>query len=597
MMRLAWMGLLILWVAIVDAANFTIEDYRVAIAIDKDRSFEVEERLQVRFSIPQRGIIRRIPTTVGGRSVDLRLISVMAGDASTLRQERYHERRERSTWSLRIGDPNRTHRGLRNYILRYRVQGALTNLSAGQGLGDRTEFLWNVIGHEWTTRIERATLAIEFPSPSGPTRARILVGPRGSRQGVEVGSDRKLIGNVDLAWAKIAGTSLEASVLRALGPGEGITVALALPKGTVDERDQIIPTSTSVDPEEVISKFMGSQQNPLGIFVPLVAPVLAWLAFKKRFPPKLGPLVTRFEPPKSIDAVDSGTLIDGKFDSRDLVAGIITLAQKGALRLVKSSNRDIELHLSSSIPNGVTRFERRLYYDLQSFGDVVRSGDLKGQFGAKFRQLSAIETEDLSQRGLLSTSNSFGQGALGCALTLSLVVLSICACAGFGAFALIGLFVGFIALAVILSKRMPHSETGFEIRHHLLGLREFIMRANADYLRAMTDKMPDQALFEKLLPYAVAFHAVPQWVHAFDGIHLDPPAWFDDPTFNTTSWVLLGPELQTFSDDWGRDLSYVASSNSWSSGDSGFGGGWSGGGFDGGSSSGDGGGGGGGDSW
>ena len=116
----------------------------------------------------------------------------------------------------------------------------------------------------------------------------------------------------------------------------------------------------------------------------------------------------------------------------------------------------------------------------------------------------------------------------------------------------------------------------------------------------MADRMPDQALFERLLPYAVAFGAVQQWTRAFDGIQLQPPQWVDGYMGDTLWLSSFVGDAQTAQSAWEGAVSHTDSGSGFSSGDSGFGGGWSdsGGGFDSGGSSGDGGGGGGGgDSW
>jgi hypothetical protein len=131
--------------------------------------------------------------------------------------------------------------------------------------------------------------------------------------------------------------------------------------------------------------------------------------------------------------------------------------------------------------------------------------------------------------------------------------------------------------------------------------------------------MPDQAMFEELLPYAVAFDAVQQWTQAFAGLDLQPPDWYsgyDGYGGMDYLWTsLLLNDLMSMNQDYGHAVSEPPIPTSYGSGggfsdggsgcgDGGFSGGdssgssWdSGGSFDSGGSSDSGGGGGGGDSW
>ena len=43
------------------------------------------------------------------------------------------------------------------------------------------------------------------------------------------------------------------------------------------------------------------------------------------------------------------------------------------------------------------------------------------------------------------------------------------------------------------------------------------------------ERIEDQSLFSKFLPYAVALDAADNWSKAFEGIYRTPPEWYDSP--------------------------------------------------------------------
>ena len=64
---------------------------------------------------------------------------------------------------------------------------------------------------------------------------------------------------------------------------------------------------------------------------------------------------------------------------------------------------------------------------------------------------------------------------------------------------------------------------GARAREAALGFKEFLSRVEEDrYKRMITS--PD--LFEKYLPYAMAFGVEEKWANAFKDIYRDPPNWY-----------------------------------------------------------------------
>jgi hypothetical protein len=64
------------------------------------------------------------------------------------------------------------------------------------------------------------------------------------------------------------------------------------------------------------------------------------------------------------------------------------------------------------------------------------------------------------------------------------------------------------------------SVTGARAREAALGFKEFLGRVNT---------MPSEELFERYLPYAIAFGVESSWAHSFDSVYVTAPDWYAAP--------------------------------------------------------------------
>ena len=71
---------------------------------------------------------------------------------------------------------------------------------------------------------------------------------------------------------------------------------------------------------------------------------------------------------------------------------------------------------------------------------------------------------------------------------------------------------------------MPARTTaGARAREAALGFREFLSRVETDrYKRMITSPQ----MFERFLPYAMAFEVEEKWARAFEDIYREPPSWY-----------------------------------------------------------------------
>ena len=138
--------------------------------------------------------------------------------------------------------------------------------------------------------------------------------------------------------------------------------------------------------------------------------------------------------------------------------------------------------------------------------------------------------------------------------------------------------VGGILGAIVLfpfGMQMPQrTKMGSIARTRVLGFAEFIRRARGDEVEWLTQKHPDQALFEQYLPHAIAFGLSKEWGAMFANITLEPPSWYVGHHYGYWNPMAFGNDISNV----GNSLASAALTPPRSSGGSGGSSGWSGGG-------------------
>jgi uncharacterized membrane protein len=120
---------------------------------------------------------------------------------------------------------------------------------------------------------------------------------------------------------------------------------------------------------------------------------------------------------------------------------------------------------------------------------------------------------------------------------------------------------------------MPaRTDAGARILEHVLGFEEFQRRVESEQFKRVILDRPE--LFDRYLPYAMAFGVEKNWARAFEGIYTQSPGWYVGSGGAGFSASRFSSSLATMSTKVGSTLS----SSPRSSGGSGFSGGSSGGG-------------------
>jgi uncharacterized membrane protein YgcG len=442
----------------------------------------------------------------------------------------------------------------RTVVLRYRAANAL------RFFDEHDELYWNATGDEWDVALGMVTAEVILPEGATGVRATAFNGAYGA-------TNRE-------AEVTTAERGVAFRMPRPLAFREGVTVVVGWDKGLVRE-----PTAA-----DRATGFLTSNW-PLGIpFLVLAGMLRAW--WRRGRDPRRLPIVVQYEPPSGLTPAEAGTLTDEKVDLRDITATMVDLAVRGFLRI---EERD-EKYLFGLLTNEEFVFHRLrpetewsslavhergvLQGIFEDGSEVVKLSDLKDEFYTHLNGIQEGVMERLLQKHLFRSNPSttrakwvFAGIALGMLLAIGGSALS-----GRLGLTPVPFLVGGIASAMIvvgIGWFMPaRTVTGARTLERVLGFGEFLERVDKERFEAI-ERTPE--LFERYLPYAMAFGVEQKWAKGFRDLLTQPPAWYSGVNAAAFNAGSFSRSLSTMSE---RTASTMSSSPRTSSG-SGFGGGGS----------------------
>jgi uncharacterized membrane protein YgcG len=555
--RLGGAALLLLAVCAPASAqrSLAIPRFDARIEVFRDGSIEVTERIEVEFTGSWNGIYRMVPVkyrTPQGFNWSIRLDLLSATDdrGTPLRTEtsRVGHFIKYKMWVP--GAVNAT----RTVVLRYRAKNAL------RFFDEHDELYWNATGDEWDVALGMVTAEVILPEGATGVRATAFNGAYGA-------TNRE-------AEVTPVGRGVTFRMPRPLAFREGVTVVVGWDKGLVRE-----PAAA-----DRAAGFLASNW-PLGIpFLVLAGMLRIWWQ-RGRDPRKL-PIVVQYEPPAGLTPAEAGTLTDEQVDLRDITATLVDLAVHGFLRIEERE----EKHLFGLLTNEEFVFHRLrpesewsrlaphergvLQGIFEDGSDVVKLSDLKDEFYTHLTGIRDGVMERLLEKRLFRSNPSstrsnwmFAGLGLGVLLAVGGNALS-----GYFALTSVPFFVAAFASAVVVAGIgwfMPaRTVTGARTLERVLGFGEFLERVDKERFEAI-ERTPE--LFERYLPYAMAFGVEQKWAKGFRDLLTQPPAWYSGANLASFNAGSFSRSLSTMSE---RTASTMSSSPRTSSG-SGFGGGGS----------------------
>jgi uncharacterized membrane protein YgcG len=557
-------------------ASLEINRFDVTIILEPSGILRITEELTVTFHTPHHGIEREIPVSYRdprGANVTIDLdIERIAQDGGPVP---YTARRVGRDLRLRIGDPDRTITGSYAYAIAYTVGRAIVFHD------DYLQLYWNVTGNDWRIPIRNATATVALPE--AVDRASLsTISYAGYAGSTARGGPATLSAAGELLFAADH-----------LSPGEGLTIDVSIP------RDQL-----PIEPPSITQQalwFLDANKVAALPILALVGMILLWSRVGKD--PRKRTIAPAFEPPHGMHPGEAGVLIDDRADLRDLSAMLIGLAVKGQLtieevdkaegltdRVKELFGRSVTEYRFVRRPDsteGLSEVETLLLATLfdQDHPEARTLSSLENQF---YKHLPTIKSKlygglieknyyphNPERTRRLYTSIGFmglaAGGAIGVAASSLYLGIAVALC-------------GLIVLA--FSPIMPRkTKQGVRALEELLGLSEYIQRAEVDRIEYHDAPEKSPKLFERLLPYAIALNLTSLWTKQFEGLLDEPPDWYvgHAPVFRAHLFGLSILHLTS-----GMERSFASAPRTASSGRSAwsgrstFGGGFSGGGFGGG---------------
>ncbi|HOH83919.1 MAG TPA: DUF2207 domain-containing protein, partial [Bacteroidales bacterium] len=217
---------------------FDITNYFVDMQMNANGSILVTETIQVHFTEERHGIIRSMPFRY--RQVDFpnrqrAERASLTADYELLIKDVAVDGFEFSTsiegdfLKIKIGSADKYINGNQTFVIKYLVWGALNKFS------DRTEFYWNLIGHQWDCDIAAAGFRIVLPKTLNLTNNDVLLftGAEGSKN--------------TAASYTVSPNEIKGALTSPLKANEGMTVAVKFPNSAF--------TGTSIPIENLATNF------------------------------------------------------------------------------------------------------------------------------------------------------------------------------------------------------------------------------------------------------------------------------------------------------------------------------------------------------
>ncbi|MBU2595308.1 DUF2207 domain-containing protein [Patescibacteria group bacterium] len=517
----------------------------VDIYVNKDSTVKVEEHQTFNFegeySFAYRDLVYK----------DLDYISDIQVKDDTLRN--YPELKidsssnsQKVTWYFAATDEERT------FTLSYLMHGVITYQKGWD------ELYFNAIYADRSVEVEEAEVYLHLPQESDP---------EGLKAALYTTAENPSSGAQDNKTFYYKG--------RTLAPYTDFTIVAGWPKGMVEyhlNRTKIF---------QLIGIGLG--------ILSIILVIILWL-YKGKDAPGRGTIAPEFAPPdKKLPVALVGLLADEKVDTKEVVATLLTLAQRGYLHIREEKK---EGFLGSNVYHlekkkefmGLDKIEKKIAEDIFGSSSKKSTKDLKDKFYKKLPALYNLIYNAGTRKKWFITNPFTIRGiylAVSIIFSITFFIIGIILSSFYRGAGWIGggLVVGMAALFIV---------SFFMSKKTRLGLIEFERWQGFKLFLTMTDRFGqgeiDEQVFEQYLPYAVVMRVEKEWANRFLALKIAPPGWYSssDPNFaRSFSTAYFVGSIFSFNSGTSSSFSGPSGGSGIGSG-SGFGGGGGGGGAGGG---------------
>ena len=458
---------------------------------------------------------------------------------------------------IKIGDPETyVDTGEHRYVIRYRTTRQLGRFK------DFDELYWNATGNGWMFPIDVAEARIRLPQAVPFGQHAVYTGPQGS-----TAANAAVV-------AETAG-DITFRTTQPLGPYEGLTVAVAFPKGVVADARK------SEQALWLLSDYGPPVVGGLGLLGLLGFYFVAWKRAGRN--PRPGTVVPLFSPPDDLTPAGMRYVTEMGADNRAFAAALVDMGVRGHIKLTEteggwfSGDKTRLERLPSSTP--LPPDEEAALRELCMTGESIM---MEQKNHTKFSSAMSGLSDVLKKKyeGKMFNRN-FGWAVAGLLLFLAILWLTgaaVAAATDGAALWQIGVTLGGLVVAALLSMVIKGSSTagkcllggiafggmavafttgmplffqalnsgwalpvvlpllalpvvisafwwiaaptkeGRAVLDHIAGFKQYLSITERERLDRMTAPADTPEIFEKYLPYAIALGVENRWADRFAGV-------------------------------------------------------------------------------
>ncbi|MCY4082953.1 MAG: DUF2207 domain-containing protein [Caldilineaceae bacterium] len=336
-----------------------------------------------------------------------------------------------------------------------------------------------------------------------------------------------------------------------LPPGQAFEVRVEFTPGVVAGQPQ--PWQTRADAEAAALEaelLFRARWGPiltllfgaLGLLFLLGGPAALYLLWYRLGRDKPVDMVADYlpEPPDDLAPGVVGTLLDEQADMQDIIATLVDLAQRKVISITEEKTGQFQvardfIYRYENRKLSVSPFEQLLLDSLFERKDEVRLSDLKNKFHKELPALKRALYDDVTAHGFFARSPEKVRNQYGC---LGVCLLVLAGLAGLGLWTLFSDLTGAAALPgiglaatafgfLLLSRFMPRkTDAGAELAARWQAFKRYLRNIDR-----YSDLEEQKELWDRWLPYAIAFGVDSQYIRKFEAVDAPAPGWYiPDPT-------------------------------------------------------------------
>lgn len=505
--------------------NWEISSFDATIQINKDASVEITEKIVADFTNEaHRGIARFVPFEAEGYNSQISFLSAINDKNENWITNIYESG---GYLNIEMTNPEDEYRTtIETFIVKYIAKNVVLfhdDAVIGNAKTDEMpdkgeevnnvkypydEFYWNVNGTDNPVKTKSVSAKVYLPEDT-KLDLTCFTGTYGEA-------------SQDCTYEMLDEKTALFKTTRELEPYENLTIAIAMPKGLIEEIPLYKKTWWYIQDHLIL-------MLPIGSFIVMF---LLWY-FKGRDEKTLrDTIMPHFTPPQNMLPTETGTLIDEKLHPQDITATIIDYAIKGHIQINEIKEKklfitttDYELVLLK--PYTTTKeYEKiileEIFGENPEKGKKIRLSKLLNKFYEKVPDIEKSIMKDMVKVGYFPHNPATIRTGYSIVGGVPLIIGFYSGGVGSWLFTISLIATGLII--IIFGQILPRKTAkGAELYYQLKGLYEYIDTAEKDRLNFQEKA---NIFFEKLLPYAVAFGLTKKWAKAFEGIMTSSPGWY-----------------------------------------------------------------------